>query len=229
MRRNRRRPRPSPTCQNRSNGRYPKKREIEKCIKEWQIGSRRAHQLVHWLCDPFGDSDATGNPPAVLTNMPSSKGLKQGDKVIGVVVGVMPFGVFVELAPDCSGLIHVSRISDSYVEDLHEAIQVGDVVTAWVTGIDEKRKRVALSAVSPQREAELEAAKHVAARASTTEDRRGADRRAAAVIDHKLREHHEERTPEVQSLLAKGGARGGDQGRGKDQRRGWTTARRIPR
>ncbi len=38
--------------------------------------------------------------------------------VIGVVVGVMPFGVFVELAPDCSGLIHVSRVSDSYVEDL---------------------------------------------------------------------------------------------------------------
>lgn len=138
----------------------PERAKIEKCIKEWQIGSRRANQLVHWLCDPFGDSDATGNPPAVLSSMPSSKGLKPGDKVIGVVVGVMPFGVFVELAPDCSGLIHVSRISDTYVEDLHEAIQVGDVVTAWVTGIEEKRKRVALSAISPERDAELAAARH---------------------------------------------------------------------
>ncbi|MDB4353638.1 S1 RNA-binding domain-containing protein, partial [bacterium] len=127
--------------------------------KEWQIGAKRANQLVQWLCDPFGDSDSTGDPPAVLSTMPSIKGLKQGDAVVGVVVGVMPFGVFVELAPDCSGLVHVSRVSDTYVEDLHEAVQVGDVVTAWVTGIDEKRRRVALSAVSPQREAELEEAR----------------------------------------------------------------------
>ena len=137
----------------------PEQAKIDKCVKEWQIGSKRANQLVQWLCDPFGDSDSTGDPPAVLTTMPSIKGLKQGDSVVGVVVGVMPFGVFVELAPDCSGLIHVSRVSDTYVEDLHEAVQVGDVVTAWVTGIDEKRRRVALSAVSPQREAELSEAR----------------------------------------------------------------------
>ncbi len=134
----------------------PDQAKIDKCIKEWQIGARRANQLVSWLCDPFGDSDLSGRPPAVLTNMPTQKSLNPGDEVIGVVVGVMPFGVFVELAPDCSGLIHISKISDKYVEDLHEAIQVGDVITAWVTGIDQKKRRVALSAVSPEREAELQ-------------------------------------------------------------------------
>ncbi|TWU48458.1 S1 RNA-binding domain-containing protein [Rubripirellula reticaptiva] len=137
----------------------PDRAKIDKCIKEWQIGTRRTHQIVHWLCDPFGDSDASGSPPAVLSTMPSTKALRPGDPVIGVVVGVMPFGVFVELAPDCSGLIHVSRVSDSYVEDLHEAVQIGDVVTAWVTGIDEKRRRVGLSAISPEREIELEEAR----------------------------------------------------------------------
>ncbi len=137
----------------------PDQAKIDKCVKEWQIGSKRANQLVQWLCDPFGDSDSSGDPPAVLSIMPSIKSLKQGDSVVGVVVGVMPFGVFVELAPDCSGLIHVSRVSDAYVEDLHEAVQVGDVITAWVTGIDEKRRRVALTAVSPQREAELKEAR----------------------------------------------------------------------
>ncbi|WP_372724174.1 S1 RNA-binding domain-containing protein [Novipirellula sp.] len=135
----------------------PEKTKIDKCIKEWQIGARRARQLVSWLCDPFGDSDvADGASNAVLTSMPNLKTLKTGDQVIGVVVGVMPFGVFVELAPDCSGLIHVSRVSEQFIEDLHEAIQVGDVITTWVTGIDTKRRRVALSAISPQREIELE-------------------------------------------------------------------------
>ncbi|MEC7680873.1 MAG: Tex-like N-terminal domain-containing protein [Planctomycetota bacterium] len=134
----------------------PDAAKVDKCVKEWQVGSQRSHQLVQWLCDPFGDSDTSGNAPAVLSAIPSTKGLKAGDQVIGVVVGVMPFGVFVELAPDCSGLVHVSRITDSYVEDLHEAVQVGDVISAWVTGIDEKRRRVALSGVSPEREAELQ-------------------------------------------------------------------------
>jgi transcriptional accessory protein Tex/SPT6 len=134
----------------------PEQAKINKCIKEWQIGSRRANQLVNWLCDPFGDSDLSGDPPALLTTMPSQSSLGPGDQVIGVVVGVMPFGVFVELAPDCSGLIHVSKVSDKFVEDLHEAVQVGDVITAWVTGIDQKKRRVALSAVSPEREAELQ-------------------------------------------------------------------------
>ena len=133
----------------------PEKAKIDKCIKEWQVGPNRVNQLVSWLCDPFGDSDQSGEPPAVMTTMPTQKKLKQGDQVIGVVVGVMPFGVFVELAPDCSGLVHVSKATDSYVEDLHEAIQVGDVITAWVTSIDEKKKRVALSAISPEREAKL--------------------------------------------------------------------------
>jgi protein Tex len=137
----------------------PDRAKVDKCVKEWQIGTRRAHQIVNWLCDPFGDSDVSADPPAVLSALPSTKTLKAGDSVVGVVVGVMPFGVFVELAPDCSGLIHVSRVSDSYIEDLHEAVQIGDVVTAWVTGIDEKRRRVGLSAVSPQREAEMEEAR----------------------------------------------------------------------
>ncbi|QDT13858.1 S1 RNA-binding domain-containing protein [Planctomycetes bacterium K23_9] len=133
----------------------PEKSKIDKCIKEWQVGPNRVNQLVSWLCDPFGDSDESGEPPAVMTSMPTQKTLQQGDQVIGVVVGVMPFGVFVELAPDCSGLVHVSKATDSFVEDLHEAIQVGDVITAWVTSIDNKKKRVALSAISPEREAQL--------------------------------------------------------------------------
>ncbi|MCC9654472.1 S1 RNA-binding domain-containing protein [Rhodopirellula halodulae] len=135
----------------------PEKAAVDKLIKEWQIGKRRSHQLVRWLCDPFGEGVSEGEVPAVMTAMPALSELKPGDQVIGVVVGVMPFGVFIELSPDCSGLIHVSKISDSFVEDLHEAVQVGDVITAWVTGTDAKRRRVALSAISPEKEAALEA------------------------------------------------------------------------
>lgn len=140
--------------------RQPKPDEalIKKCIKEWQVGARRVRQIVNALCDPFGDEDSSGNGEAnaVMTKVPKLADLAIGDRVIGVVVGVTEFGAFIEMSPECSGLIHVSRVADHFVEDLHEAVQVGDVITAWVTNIDAKRRRVGLSAISPEREAEME-------------------------------------------------------------------------
>jgi len=131
---------------------------INKCIKEWQVGARRVRQIVDALCDPFGDEDSSGNGEAnaVMTKVSKLAGLALGDRVIGVVVGVTEFGAFIEMSPECSGLIHVSRVADHFVEDLHEAVQVGDVITAWVTNIDAKRRRVGLSTISPEREAEME-------------------------------------------------------------------------
>ncbi len=136
----------------------PESAQVSKVIKEWQVGARRVRHVVDSLCNPFGEEDTTSNGAAhaVMTQVPKIADLTVGDQVIGVIVGVTEFGAFVEMSPECSGLIHVSRVADRFVEDLHEAVQVGDVVTAWVTNIDTKRRRVGLSAISPQREAELE-------------------------------------------------------------------------
>ena len=189
----------------------PERQKIAKCVKEWQIGARRAHQLVQWLCDPFGDSDTSGTSPAVLTSMPSSKNLQPDEMVVGVVVGVMPFGVFVELAPDCSGLIHVSRVSESYVEDLHEAVQVGDVVTAWVTGIDEKRRRVALTAISPERQAEIDEAR----RSRPPRGQQGGSRRGGYG-----RGQAQARTPSTSGQAGQGGGGRGEKVAGGQARGG---------
>jgi|GEM_PF-674893 len=129
---------------------------INKCIREWQVGSSRAHRLVHALCDPFGEESLakSGEAPAVLTQLPKAGTLRPGDQVIGVVASVAPFGAFVEISPELTGLVRVSRLAEEFVEEIHDFIQVGDVVTAWVTEID-SRRRLQLSALSPQREEEL--------------------------------------------------------------------------
>lgn len=129
---------------------------INKCIREWQVGSSRAHRLVHALCDPFGEESfaQSGDAPAVMTRLPKAGTLRPGDQVIGVVASVAPFGAFVEISPELTGLIRVSRLAEEFVEEIHDFIQVGDVVTAWVTEID-SRRRLQLSALSPQREEEL--------------------------------------------------------------------------
>lgn len=129
---------------------------INKCIREWQVGSCRAHHLVHALCDPFGEEklgDLT-DPPAVMNRLPKPNELRAGDTVIGVVASVAPFGAFVEITPESTGLIRVSRLAEEFVEEIHDYLQVGDVITAWVSEVDQRRK-LQLSAISPQREEEL--------------------------------------------------------------------------
>lgn len=191
----------------------PERAKIDKCIKEWQVGRHRVNQLVGWLCDPFGETVISNDPPGVLSTMPTLKTLKPGDQVVGVVVGVMSFGVFIELAPDCSGLIHVSRLSDGYVEDLNEAIQVGDVLTAWVTGIDEKRRRVGLSAMSPQQEERQQKERHDRSEPQAGRDARPARGRGGQGAPRTGGQSGQSRGGQP----AKAGQAGGGQGRGQGQ------------
>lgn len=132
----------------------PEQANISRCIKEWQVGESRVRHIVRALCEPFSDSAGDVlEPTATMAVVPKLADLKPGELVSGVVVGISGFGVFVELGPECSGLIHVSRLSEDFVEDLNEFLQIGDVITAWVIEIDSKRRRVSLSGVSPERQA----------------------------------------------------------------------------
>ena len=63
-----------------------------------------------------------------------------GDIIEGTVTGVRPFGAFVDLGENTSGLIHISEISAAYVENINEHIKKGDKVRVMVLRIDDKGK-----------------------------------------------------------------------------------------
>ncbi len=56
----------------------------------------------------------------------------------GVVASVKDFGVFVDVSANISGLVHVSEMSDEYVEDPGALVDVGEEVKVKVIGIDDK-------------------------------------------------------------------------------------------
>ncbi len=55
----------------------------------------------------------------------------------GTVTGITKFGAFVSLAPNKSGLVHISEISNSYVNDVNDFLSVGQKVTVKIIGIDD--------------------------------------------------------------------------------------------
>lgn len=66
--------------------------------------------------------------------------IEVGSIVEGKIVNVMPFGAFVALPEDKTGLVHISEISSQYVEDINTCIKRGDVVKVKVIKIEESGK-----------------------------------------------------------------------------------------
>ena len=76
--------------------------------------------------------------------------LVTGSWMEGVVTNVANFGAFVDIGVHQDGLVHVSEISDKFVEDAKTVLTVGDVVKVRVLGVDAGQKRISLSMKSEQ-------------------------------------------------------------------------------
>jgi len=63
----------------------------------------------------------------------------------GVVTNVANFGAFVDLGVHQDGLVHISMLNDSFVDDPHKIVKVGQIVNVKVVSVDIERKRIALT------------------------------------------------------------------------------------
>jgi len=63
-----------------------------------------------------------------------------GEEYTGRVVGIQPFGAFVELLPGKDGLLHISRVAQGRVDKVEDVLSVGDEVKVKVLEVDEKGK-----------------------------------------------------------------------------------------
>ena len=63
----------------------------------------------------------------------------------GAVTNVTNFGAFVDIGVHQDGLVHISSLSDKFVEDAHQVVKAGDIVKVKVLEVDLQRKRIALT------------------------------------------------------------------------------------
>jgi small subunit ribosomal protein S1 len=66
--------------------------------------------------------------------------LVPGDVYEGTVTKLMPYGAFVELTPGVEGMVHISEVRWSRVENLEEVLAVSESVTVRVLGVKEGNK-----------------------------------------------------------------------------------------
>lgn len=66
--------------------------------------------------------------------------LNVGDIVEGKITGITNFGVFMDLGNSQTGMVHISEVAQTYVNQISDFVKVGDVVKAKVLTISDEGK-----------------------------------------------------------------------------------------
>ncbi|HIY80250.1 MAG TPA: S1 RNA-binding domain-containing protein, partial [Candidatus Olsenella excrementavium] len=82
-----------------------------------------------------GAGDAAAERIKAIVKVP-----EVGEEYTGRVVGIQPFGAFVELLPGKDGLLHISRVAQGRVDKVEDVLNIGDEVKVRVLEVDEKGK-----------------------------------------------------------------------------------------
>lgn len=71
--------------------------------------------------------------------------IKVNKIVVGEITGFTKYGIFVKLDNDYTGMIHISEISDNYVEDIEKLFVIGESLDCRIMAIDEEKKQLKLT------------------------------------------------------------------------------------
>lgn len=70
---------------------------------------------------------------------------EKGKIVSGCVTGVEKYGIFVGFDEYCSGLIHISEISNGFVRNIHDYVNIGETIKVKILENDEESCQLKLT------------------------------------------------------------------------------------
>lgn len=69
-----------------------------------------------------------------------------GNKIKGKISSITDYGLFIEVAPEVEGLVHISEISwTDRITDLHRLYKAGEEIEVLVVSLDKENRRMSLS------------------------------------------------------------------------------------
>ena len=113
------------------------------------VGLPTLEDILAELRKPGRDPRQQFEPPVYRDDVQTLEDLEEGMTLQGTVTNVVAFGAFVDVGVHQDGLVHVSELSDRYVQDPNAVVKVGDRVSVRVLSVDLSRRRVALSMKTP--------------------------------------------------------------------------------
>ena len=118
--------------------------EPEKYVTD-KIGLPTLHDILQELDKPGRDPRQFIKVFEFDPNIKTIDDLKENMLLPGIVTNITNFGCFVDIGIKENGLVHISQLSDRFIQDPTEIVSMHQHVTVKVIGIDTVRKRVQLT------------------------------------------------------------------------------------
>src|SRR5262249_1458649 len=134
------------------NGQKVEALDLQKFVDE-KVGLFTMNDIKQELLKPGRDPRDKFVVPTFREDVKEVSDLKVDMVLEGTVTNVTNFGAFVDVGVHQDGLVHVSELSNRFVQDPREAVHVGEIVKVKVIGVDVAMKRISLSikALLPER------------------------------------------------------------------------------
>ncbi len=120
-----------------------KKINLEKYISP-KVGLPTLTDIISELEKPGLDPRETAKVFTFNQNIRTINDVKEGLLLPGIINNITNFGCFVDIGIKESGLIHISNLSDTFVKDVSEHVNLHQQIIVKVLEVDIARKRIQL-------------------------------------------------------------------------------------
>jgi protein Tex len=110
-----------------------------------EVGMPTLRDISSELEKPGRDPREDGTRLVYSDTVTDLEDLKPGMHLKGTVTNVANFGAFVDIGVHQDGLVHISQLSEKFIEDPRQAVGVGDIVDVWVIDVDVAKRRISLT------------------------------------------------------------------------------------
>lgn len=122
-----------------------KKFNYNKFADEKSYGKETVKDVYEALIRDRRDPRDELEKPLLKSDILKIDNLKEGMELEGTVRNVVKFGAFVDIGLKNDALLHISEISDKYIDDPSKVLSVGQIIKVKIKDVDLKRERVGLT------------------------------------------------------------------------------------
>ena len=119
--------------------------KAEKFAKENGYGEETVKDIYQALIRDRRDPRDSFEKPLLKSDILKMENLQIGMEIEGTVRNVVKFGAFIDIGLKNDALLHISEISNKFVDDPSKVLSVGQIIKVRIKDIDKERERVALT------------------------------------------------------------------------------------
>ena len=122
-----------------------KNTKTEELVKVLNTDLYTINDIIKELLNPGLDPRSEIDPPILKSDILTIDDLKPGMELKGTVRNVASFGAFVDIGLHDDGLLHISKMSKSFVSNPNDIVSVGDIITCYIDEINKEKHKVSLT------------------------------------------------------------------------------------